>query len=64
MLNPQTFEPVRTTVTMYKEGNINPDFENEEGTGKWYYLNEEECLFTGDESCRKHINKHRNIWLF
>lgn len=64
MLNPQTFEPVRTTVTMYKEGNINPDFEKEEGTGKWYYLNEEECLFTGDESCQKHINKHRNVWLF
>ena len=60
---PVTGEPNRFSITVAKEGNVNPDFLQEEGTNKWYFIDQETCLFTGSDKCKKHKQDHRAIWL-
>lgn len=61
--DPATGEPTRFSITVAKEGNVNPDFLQEEGTNKWYFIDQETCLFTGSDKCKKHQQDHRAIWL-
>ena len=61
--DPVTGEPNRFSITVAKEGNVNPDFLQEEGTNKWYFIDQETCLFTGSDKCKKHKQDHRAIWL-
>lgn len=44
------------------EGDVNPNFREEEGTNKWYYIDSNTCLFTGSSKCKKHIAKHKDVW--
>ena len=44
------------------EGDVNPNFREEEGTNKWYYIDSNTCLFTGSNKCKKHIAKHKDVW--
>ena len=44
------------------EGDVNPNFREEEGTNKWYYIDSDTCLFTGSSKCKKHIAKHKDVW--
>lgn len=55
-------EPKLVRFFELREGYINPCFEEEIGTNKWYYLDNETCLFTGNDKCKKHIAKHKDIW--
>ena len=61
--DPVTGEPARFSIAVAKEGNINPDFLQEEGTNKWYFIDKDTCLFTGSDKCKKHKQDHRAIWL-
>lgn len=61
--DPVTGEPDRFSITVAKEGDINPDFLQEEGTGKWYFIDRDTCCFTGSDKCKKHKQSHREIWL-
>lgn len=60
--DPVANRPYRQSYTVYYDGDINPNYLTEEGTGKWYYVNLDECLFTGDETCKKHTNSHKAVW--
>lgn len=62
VIDPVTDKPCKQTYTVYYDGDVNPNYLTEEGTGKWYYLNLDECLFTGDETCKKHTNSHKAVW--
>ena len=44
------------------EGDVNPNFREEEGTNKWYFINSNTCLFTGSSKCAKHVAKHKDVW--
>ena len=44
------------------EGDVNPNFREEEGTNKWYFIDSNTCLFTGSSKCSKHIAKHKDVW--
>ena len=44
------------------EGDVNPNFREEEGTNKWYFIDSNTCLFTGSSKCAKHVAKHKDIW--
>ena len=44
------------------EGEVNPNFREEESTNKWYFIDNNTCLFTGSNKCKKHIAKHKDIW--
>lgn len=44
------------------EGEVNPNFREEEGTNKWYYIDNNTCVFTGSNKCKKHIAKHKDVW--
>ena len=44
------------------EGDVNPNFREEEGTNKWYYIDSNTCLFTGSSKCAKHVAKHKDVW--
>lgn len=44
------------------EGDVNPNFREEESTNKWYYIDSNTCLFTGSSKCKKHIAKHKDVW--
>lgn len=44
------------------EGDVNPNFREEEGTNKWYYIDNNTCLFTGSSKCAKHVAKHKDVW--
>lgn len=44
------------------EGDVNPNFREEEGTNKWYYVDNNTCVFTGSNKCKKHIAKHKDVW--
>ena len=44
------------------EGEVNPNFREEEGTNKWYFIDSNTCLFTGSSKCNKHVAKHKNVW--
>ena len=44
------------------EGDVNPNFREEESTNKWYYIDSNTCLFTGSNKCKKHIAKHKDVW--
>ena len=44
------------------EGDVNPNFREEEGTNKWYFIDSNTCLFTGSSKCAKHVAKHKNVW--
>lgn len=44
------------------EGEVNPNFREEEGTNKWYYIDSNTCLFTGSSKCAKHVAKHKDVW--
>lgn len=44
------------------EGEVNPNFREEEGTNKWYFIDNNTCLFTGSNKCKKHIAKHKDVW--
>lgn len=44
------------------EGEVNPNFREEEGTNKWYFVDSNTCLFTGSSKCKKHIAKHKDVW--
>ena len=44
------------------EGDVNPNFREEEGTNKWYYIDSNTCLFTGSGKCAKHVAKHKDVW--
>lgn len=44
------------------EGDVNPNFREEDGTNKWYYIDSNTCLFTGSSKCKKHIAKHKDVW--
>lgn len=44
------------------EGDVNPNFREEEGTNKWYFIDSNTCLFTGSIKCSKHIAKHKDVW--
>lgn len=44
------------------EGEVNPNFREEEGTNKWYFIDSNTCLFTGSSKCAKHVAKHKDIW--
>lgn len=61
--DPVTGEPDRFSITVAKEGDINPDFLQEEGTAKWYFIDQDTCWFTGSDKCKKHKQDHRAIWL-
>ena len=61
--DPVTGEPDRFSIAVAKEGNVNPNFLQEEGTGKWYFIDKDTCLFTGSDKCKKHKQDHRAIWL-
>ena len=61
--DPVTGEPTRFSITVAKEGNVNPDCLQEEGTNKWYFIDKDMCLFTGSDKCKKHKQDHRAIWL-
>lgn len=45
-----------------KEGDINPFYEDEENTSKWYFVNKKHCLFTGSDKCKKHFSTHESVW--
>ena len=45
------------------EGDVNPNFREEEGTNKWYFIDSNTCLFTGSSKCAKHVAKHKDVWL-
>ena len=62
VIDPVTDRPFRQSYTVYYDGDVNPNYLTEEGTGKWYYVNLDECLFTGDETCKKHTNSHKAVW--
>ena len=44
------------------EGDVNPNFREQEGTNKWYYIDSNTCLFTGSSKCAKHVAKHKDVW--
>lgn len=44
------------------EGEVNPNFREEEGTNKWYFIDSNTCVFTGSSKCKKHIAKHKDVW--
>lgn len=44
------------------EGDVNPNFREEEGTNKWYFVDSNTCLFTGSSKCAKHVAKHKDVW--
>lgn len=44
------------------EGEVNPNFREEEGTNKWYFIDSNTCLFTGSSKCAKHVAKHKDVW--
>ena len=44
------------------EGDVNPNFREEERTNKWYYIDSNTCLFTGSSKCAKHVAKHKDVW--
>ena len=44
------------------EGDVNPNFREEEGTNKWYFIDSNTCLFTGSSKCAKHVAKHKDVW--
>ena len=44
------------------EGDVNPNFREEESTNKWYYIDSNTCLFTGSSKCTKHVAKHKDVW--
>ena len=44
------------------EGDVNPNFREEESTNKWYYIDSNTCLFTGSGKCAKHVAKHKDVW--
>ena len=44
------------------EGDVNPNFREEESTNKWYYIDSNTCLFTGSNKCAKHVAKHKDVW--
>lgn len=44
------------------EGDVNPNFREEEGTNKWYFIDSNTCLFTGSNKCAKHVSKHKDVW--
>lgn len=44
------------------EGDVNPNFREEEGTNKWYFIDSNICLFTGSSKCAKHVAKHKDVW--
>ena len=44
------------------EGEVNPNFREEESTNKWYFIDNNTCLFTGSNKCKKHIAKHKDVW--
>lgn len=44
------------------EGDVNPNFREEESTNKWYYIDSNTCLFTGSSKCAKHVAKHKDVW--
>lgn len=44
------------------EGDVNPNFREEEGTNKWYFIDSNTCLFTGSSKCDKHVAKHKDVW--
>ena len=44
------------------EGEVNPNFREEESTNKWYYIDSNTCLFTGSGKCAKHVAKHKDVW--
>ena len=44
------------------EGDVNPNFREEEGTNKWYFIDSNTCLFTGSSKCVKHVAKHKDVW--
>lgn len=44
------------------EGDVNPNFREEEGTNKWYFIDSNTCLFTGSSKCGKHVAKHKDVW--
>lgn len=62
VIDPVANRPYRQSYTVYYDGDVNPNYLTEEGTGKWYYVNLDECLFTGDETCKKHTNSHKAVW--
>lgn len=61
--DPVTGEPDRFSITVAKEGDVNPDFLQEEGTNKWYFIDKDTCWFTGSDKCKRHKQDHRAIWL-
>lgn len=44
------------------EGDVNPNFREEESTNKWYFIDNNTCLFTGSSKCAKHVAKHKDVW--
>lgn len=44
------------------EGDVNPNFREEESTNKWYFIDSNTCLFTGSSKCAKHVAKHKDVW--
>ena len=44
------------------EGDVHPNFREEEGTNKWYFIDSNTCLFTGSSKCAKHVAKHKDVW--
>lgn len=44
------------------EGEVNPNFREEEGTNKWYFIDNNTCVFTGSSKCAKHVAKHKDVW--
>ena len=44
------------------EGEVNPNFREEESTNKWYFIDSNTCLFTGSSKCAKHVAKHKDVW--
>lgn len=44
------------------EGDVNPNFREEEGTNKWYFIDSNTCLFTGSSKCGRHVAKHKDVW--
>ena len=44
------------------EGDVNPNFREEEGTNKWYFIDSNTCVFTGSSKCAKHVAKHKDVW--
>ena len=61
--DPVTGEPARFSITVAKEGDVNPDFLQEKGTGKWYFIDKDTCWFTGSDKCKRHKQDHRAIWI-